>query len=314
MTQAISWSRRSFLRRGAGACVVLVPGSRIVTRVEAFASPLRVAVYVDDGIDAVVAEQARAGAELGLAEASRAATLLGRAIELGGDVRARADAHALVAGREASVVVSATDASTTAELASAASAHGIVLLNVLSGADALRGERCARLAFHVAASDRMRADARARWDRQRTGTSAPSPGVELWDASLERYGAAQLNDRFRAQYRRSMDSAAWAAWMAVKAAWEAAQRLRAIDGPALAAYLARETTRFDGHKGVPLTFRPWDHQLRQPLYLVASDPNGGSPAARRVVGTVPAPGQERSLRDPLDELGTTAEATRCRWT
>jgi hypothetical protein len=54
-----------------------------------------------------------------------------------------------------------------------------------------------------------------------------------------------------------MDSLAWASWMAVKIAAEMALRAMPL-----------ERLRFDGHKGEPLWFRPEDHVLKQPLYVV----------------------------------------------
>jgi ABC transporter substrate binding protein (PQQ-dependent alcohol dehydrogenase system) len=105
-----------------------------------------------------------------------------------------------------------------------------------------------------------------------------------------------------------MDGAAWAGWMAVKVLWEASLRARSTDGAALRAYLDRDATQFDGHKGWPLSFRAWDHQLRQPLYLVAPAENGGT----RIVGEVPAGRGEHSSREMLDRLGADATASACR--
>jgi ABC transporter substrate binding protein (PQQ-dependent alcohol dehydrogenase system) len=102
--------------------------------------------------------------------------------------------------------------------------------------------------------------------------------LALWHESLTMYGAAQLNDRFRARFGRGMDGDAWAAWMAVKVATEAALRVRDVTPDTLAAYLARPNVRFDGHKGRPLSFGASDHQLRQPLYAIRPAPEGGARA------------------------------------
>ena len=105
-----------------------------------------------------------------------------------------------------------------------------------------------------------------------------------------------------------MDGPAWAGWMAVKALWEASLRARSADPIELRSYLERPATRFDGHKGWPLSFRPWDRQLRQPLYLVSGD-------GTRVVGEVPAArpaeGEVRSSVDLLDRLGADASGPAC---
>jgi ABC transporter substrate binding protein (PQQ-dependent alcohol dehydrogenase system) len=143
---------------------------------------------------------------------------------------------------------------------------------------------------------------------------APTGGGEVvravaWSAALERFGADQLNQRFQRRYGRGMDDAAWAGWAAVKTAWEAAMRGNAGDGAAIAAYLADGRAELDGQKGWPLSFRPWDRQLRQPLYLVSS---GGNAAPGRVVGEVP--GGERGGGDSaaaLDVLGVGRAESAC---
>jgi hypothetical protein len=65
-----------------------------------------------------------------------------------------------------------------------------------------------------------------------------------------------------------MDGRAWAGWAAVKIGSEAALRARSTAVERILAYLEQPTSRFDGHKGWQLGFRPADHQLRQPLYIV----------------------------------------------
>jgi ABC-type branched-subunit amino acid transport system substrate-binding protein len=109
--------------------------------------------------------------------------------------------------------------------------------------------------FHVASSPRRRKEALAR-----AGKGARAVD---WHPDLVRYGAEQLNERFRQRFGQPMDEAAWRGWMAVKAVAETALR---SSGSALAATLT--TLRFDGHKGEPLEFDPQDHHLRQPVYLV----------------------------------------------
>jgi ABC transporter substrate binding protein (PQQ-dependent alcohol dehydrogenase system) len=90
--------------------------------------------------------------------------------------------------------------------------------------------------------------------------------AQAWSVGYERHGAPQLNRRFLRKAGRAMGSYDWAAWIAARAAAEAAgaqpkgtaaQQLQALkNGLAL-----------DGYKGQRLTFRPWDGQLRQPLML-----------------------------------------------
>ncbi len=99
----------------------------------------------------------------------------------------------------------------------------------------------------------------------------------LWHPRLFRYGAEQLGDRFSDRFGRPLDSCGWAAWMAVKILGEAALRAGGVGGPPLVRFLERRGTQFDGHKGKSLTFRPWDHQLRQPVYLIRAKPGAKEP-------------------------------------
>lgn len=105
--------------------------------------------------------------------------------------------------------------------------------------------------FHVSSSPAERRAALARWGGE---------GGEVvdWHPSLTRFGAEQLNSRFEARFGAPMDSLAWASWLAVKIAAEMALRATPL-----------ERLRFDGHKGEPLWFRPEDHTLQQPLYVVS---------------------------------------------
>ena len=130
-----------------------------------------------------------------------------------------------------------------------------------------------------------------------------------WDPSLTRFGADTLNERFRARFSRPMTAEAWLGWFAVKVLWESSLRARSTDSKMLMQYMARDGTQFDGHKGRPLSFRAWDHQLRQPIYLVTKDERGST----KVVAEVPtADSPEETSRETLDRLGTPASRSACR--
>ena len=62
--------------------------------------------------------------------------------------------------------------------------------------------------FHVASSPRRRQEALAK--------AAKGARVVDWHPDLVRYGAEQLNQRFRQRFGRPMDEDAWRGWMAVK--------------------------------------------------------------------------------------------------
>jgi hypothetical protein len=81
----------------------------------------------------------------------------------------------------------------------------------------------------------------------------------LWHPRLHRFGAGELNERFLRQTGHAMDEDAWLGWIAVKAVVESALRKSPL-----------ERLRFDGHKGVPLSFGP-DRVLQQPAYRVTNN-------------------------------------------
>lgn len=88
-----------------------------------------------------------------------------------------------------------------------------------------------------------------------------------WHWSWERHGAPQLNKRFEKKAERGMSSTDWAAWMGVKAIAEAIQVKNTTDFKTLTGYFTASDTSMDGFKGNGVSFRLWDHQLRQPLLL-----------------------------------------------
>lgn len=269
--------RREFLRRASRGCAALVAGGAV---------PVQPAVPLRIGLVAAGPSATR-GVTLGVEEAARTGTLFGRAIEL-----VTGTAESLAGRRGLAALVGGSGEGPARAASALAERAGVLFINAGSPADALRG--CGRNTFHVEASAAMYAAA------------ASGGRAVLWHPSLERFGAAQLNDRFRARFAAGMDGPAWAGWMAVKVLWEAALRARSTQPAALRAYLVRGDTRFDGHKGWPLSFRAWDRQLRQPLYRLD--------AAGKVAGEVPARGAGggASSGELLDRLGAGPSASTCR--
>ena len=128
-----------------------------------------------------------------------------------------------------------------------------------------------------------------------------------WHQELERFSARELNGRFRRRWNAPMTETAWAGWAAVKLVGEAVVRASATDGAALVAFL-ESAPPFDGHKGEALTFRKWDHQLRQPLYVAGArkrDEISGPLAPLAVLADVGGKN--------LDALGTAMTESRCRF-
>lgn len=121
-----------------------------------------------------------------------------------------------------------------------------------------------------------------------------------WAASFERFGAPQVSRRFAKAAGRPMQGADWAAWLAGKALVAAA--VAAPKGPAAAFQQALAGVELDGSKGVGLSFRPWDGQLRQPLLLG----DGQSVVAMAPVEGILHP------KNALDTLGADAPEKLCK--
>jgi hypothetical protein len=234
------------------------------------------------------------GVRMGVEEAARSAALFGRTVVLiEGD-----DADRLVTDGRVQALLGGFAEAECRALRDVAEARGVIWLDLGCDADALRGRECRPMSFHLAPSAAMRTDAAAQ-------AAVAGGRVEAWDARLERFGADQLNQRFRARFGEGMDSRGWVGWFAVKLLWESTLRARSAAPGALLRWLESDAAQFDGHKGRPLSFRTWDHQLRQPLYVT-------SPAAPNPV-EVPraAPGTDESSRHVLDRLGTPRTRTEC---
>lgn len=120
-----------------------------------------------------------------------------------------------------------------------------------------------------------------------------------WQAHFERFGAPQIVRHFAKITRREMTAHDWAAWLAGRALVAAA--VAAPKGPAAAWAKALANSELDGSKGVSLSFRPWDGQLRQPLLL--TDGQG-------VIGMAPVDGILHP-RNALDTLGADAPEKLC---
>lgn len=114
-----------------------------------------------------------------------------------------------------------------------------------------------------------------------------------WHHTHEAWGALQLQNRFREQAGYPMTAIDYAAWLAVRAVGEAATRTRSVQFEAIRAYLRGTELALAGFKGVPLSFRPWDGRLRQPLLLAAD---------RSMVAVAPLEGFLHP-RNELDTLG-----------
>ena len=134
-----------------------------------------------------------------------------------------------------------------------------------------------------------------------------------WSATLDLYGARELNARYLARWGDPMQFGAWATYQAVKIFFEANTFAPGLRGAELRDWLGADTTVYDVWKGIGATFRPWDQQLRQPLHLVEIDPTAENPLfIELLVGELPAiymPGTDPIER--LDQLGNLAANSSC---
>jgi ABC-type branched-subunit amino acid transport system substrate-binding protein len=284
-----------------------------------------------NGRDLPAAASVARGVRLGAAEANQTAALFGGDVELfeatGSGGGALAAANNLLAARKVQVLVGASAADADA-LSRLAEARGIIFLNAASRAESLRSA-CRRFTFHIEATDGMYSNA-ARGQRAARSRSLPAAArapvqrvdsVVLWAPTLERFGASQINERYRDRYHQGMDGGAWAGWAAVKIAADAALRAQSTAPAKLVGYLESPSTEFDGHKGWPLTFRVADHQLRQPLYIVVTSNAGGRrvqsyrdvPELRGVLAESGSDDSETTASDRMLDglIGTTG--TVCHW-
>ena len=265
------------------------------------------------------------GVRLGAAEAKQTANLFGSDVQLveahsGSDPVA--SATRLLSSRKVDVLIG-TSAADAEALSTVAEQQRVLFLNAASRSQALRAE-CRRYTLHVEASEAMYRNAslagrRGTATRNREAIArTPGDSVVLWSSTLQRYGAAQINDRFRAKYHNGMDSGAWAGWVAAKIVAESALRARSSEPAKLLGYLESPSATFDGHKGWPLSFRLADHQLRQPLYAVARSTRASGQSTVHDVpelrGDSQVNGEESArLNQSLDRLIAAPTTPRCRW-
>ncbi|MFC7556917.1 ABC transporter substrate-binding protein [Pseudoroseomonas wenyumeiae] len=124
-----------------------------------------------------------------------------------------------------------------------------------------------------------------------------------WARPHEQWGATQLQRRFRARAQRWMLPDDYAAWLALRTIGEAATRSRSTDPEAVMARIREPGFELAGFKGVPLSFREWDGQLRQPVLLAQE---------HALVSVSPQPGFQHQFSE-LDTLGTDRPETKCRF-
>ena len=107
----------------------------------------------------------------------------------------------------------------------------------------------------------------------RTDSPRPVAGTQgliatNWHRSHEQWGGTQLQRRFLKSSGRDMLPRDYAAWMAVRAIGEATVKTNSADYQQIQAFLFTDEFKLAAFKGVPLSFRDWNGQLRQPVLVV----------------------------------------------
>jgi ABC transporter substrate binding protein (PQQ-dependent alcohol dehydrogenase system) len=138
------------------------------------------------------------------------------------------------------------------------------------------------------------------WDARLVAGSAGLVPTS-WAPSMDQWGATQLQNRFMALAHRNMDKRDYNAWVAIRMIGDTVSRLNTNDPKKIHDYVLSPTFRLGAFKGVALTVRPWDQQLRQPILL--SD-------GRTIVSASPQPGFLHQT-NVLDTLGVDQPENKC---
>jgi ABC transporter substrate binding protein (PQQ-dependent alcohol dehydrogenase system) len=131
------------------------------------------------------------------------------------------------------------------------------------------------------------------------GTAGLMPSA--WHPASEQWGGTQIQNRFAKATGRRMLAKDMSAWTAVRIVGEAATRTRSADANRIAGFIRDEDFSIAAFKGQKLTFRPWNWQLRQPIFLGDG---------RSVVSTSPQEGFLHQFSE-LDTLGVDRPETKC---
>jgi len=125
-----------------------------------------------------------------------------------------------------------------------------------------------------------------------------------WDKSYTEYGSMTFqNDLFKLA-KRDATERDYTAWLGMRALTDAAMRVGKTSVPEIREFILSKDFNLEGHKGIALNFRPWDHQMRQPVIL-----GGGT---RTIVTKSPQEGflHEKNV---TDTLGYDEPETKCKF-
>ena len=139
------------------------------------------------------------------------------------------------------------------------------------------------------------------WDaRPVAGSAGLMP--RSWDPSHELWGAVQAQSRFERMFHRGMSQRDNQAWVSMRMIGDAINRTKTADPEKVVGLMLSPEFDVADFKGVKLTLRPWNLQLRQPILLTDGR------------GTVSVSPQEGFLHQvsELDTLGIDQPETKCK--
>jgi ABC-type branched-subunit amino acid transport system substrate-binding protein len=150
--------------------------------------------------------------------------------------------------------------------------------------------------------------------------NAPKTGAKqhmaLWEATLDKGRAVELNLSYLGRFGQAMDPSAWAAYMGIKIMADATMNADSTKTANLIKYLENPQTAFDIYKGPNTSFRPWNHQMRQPLYLVKANASYQDKHSLQDVASLE--GELPALYAPdvppvrrLEQLGVSEQDSKC---
>lgn len=122
-----------------------------------------------------------------------------------------------------------------------------------------------------------------------------------WHRTQEQWGATQIQRRFIKLADRIMTPRDYAGWAAMRSIGEAVTQTASAEVADIREFILSDKFNLAGFKGVPLTYRNWNGQLRQPVLVVG---------ARMLVSVSPQDGFLHPT-SVLDTLGYDEPETGC---
>jgi ABC transporter substrate binding protein (PQQ-dependent alcohol dehydrogenase system) len=124
-----------------------------------------------------------------------------------------------------------------------------------------------------------------------------------WDPNSEQFGGKQMQDRFIAYAHRFMTALDMNAWVAVRMIGTAASYAKSLEPDKILAYMRGPQFQLGAYRGLSLSIREWNGQVRQAILL--------SDSGRTVVSMSPQPGFLHQFT-VLDTLGIDKPETKCK--